>query len=66
MSAYSDQIRTIAPTYDPRHIEAMMRLQYSTLDRLSAAQFKREVLFCCICVEEDPDLAERCAKSFGL
>jgi hypothetical protein len=53
--------------YDPRHIEAYMRLEHSTLDGLSLSKFKREVTLCAQCVDEGGrDAAERNARSFGL
>lgn len=53
--------------YDPRHIEGYMRLQYGTLDHLSAADFRREVSVCIQCINEaGRDMAERNAQSFGL
>jgi hypothetical protein len=53
--------------YDPRHIEAYMRLEHSTLDGLSSAQFNKEINIAMDCVNLDgSDNAEKCAKSFGL
>ena len=53
--------------YDPRHIEAYMRLEHSTLDGLSKWQFDQEVLLCVECIKADGTVnAERCADSFGL
>jgi len=55
------------PGYDPRHIEAYMRIQYGTLDHLSRDDFKREVVICKQCTgAAGAEQAERCAKSFGL
>ena len=52
---------------DPRHVEAYMRLGHSTLDGLSASQFRNEVEGCIGCVHADGiENAERCAQSFGL
>lgn len=53
--------------YDPRHIEAYMRLEHSTLDSLTPKQFKDEVAVGMACVDADGiDNAEACARSFGL
>lgn len=53
--------------FNPRHIEAYMRLGHSTLDGLSLFQFTQEVLLCVECIRTDGTLnAERCAESFGL
>jgi hypothetical protein len=52
---------------DPRHVEAYMRLMYSTLDHLSESEFNREVQIGIECVREDGIVnAEQCAQSFGL
>ena len=49
---------------DPRHIEGFMRLQYGTLDHLTASQFAHE----CQLFDEvkDQDDWEENAQSFGL
>ena len=63
----SDGIRKLAPGYDPRHIEAYMRLQHATLNSLTRRQFTAEVRLCRACVDEGGiDAAKRCAQSFGL
>lgn len=52
---------------DPRHIEGYMRLGHSTLDGLSAAEFRLEVAVGLACLAEDGlEAAERNAQSFGL
>jgi len=52
---------------DPRHVEAYMRLEHSTLDGLSKSQFSVEVEGCIGCVLADGvENAESCAQSFGL
>jgi hypothetical protein len=66
-TSYTDRIKSLAPDYDPRHIEGYMRLAHSTLDRLSARQFKREVDISIACIREGgKEAAERNAQSFGL
>ena len=56
-----------APTHDPRHIEALMRVEYRTLDHLSAADFEREVYVCIKAIElMGRAEAEETARSFGL
>lgn len=56
-----------AQGYDPRHIEAFMRLLFSTLDHLSPDTFCREVALACACIDVGGVArAERCARSFGL
>ena len=64
---YADIIREFAPGYDPRHIEAYIRLAHSTLDGLSREQFRKEVEIGKACYHAAGHAdAERCAKSFGL
>lgn len=53
--------------YDPRHIEAYIRLEHSTLDGLSKPKFIKEIRIAIQCIDIDgKDTAEKCAKSFGL
>lgn len=53
--------------YDPRHIEAFMRLEHPTLDGLGKQQFRREVAIAAACVDEaGRDESEMCAESYGL
>lgn len=64
---YQARIKEIAPTYDPRHIEAFMRSEHGTLDKLSPSRFKSEVRIACMCVDEGgQEMAEKIAKSYGL
>ena len=65
---YQREIAKIAPpSYDPRHIEAYMRLEHATLGGLTARRFTAEIKLCMACVDEAGNIAaERCAKSFGL
>lgn len=55
-----------AADLDPRHIEAYMRLENSTLDGLSEPAFRQECVIAAYAVKHDPDGAERLARSFGL
>jgi hypothetical protein len=62
-SLYAATIRETAASLgfigtDPRHVEAFMRIAHSTLDGLSASQFRAEVWTACECV--------KAAGSFGL
>jgi hypothetical protein len=53
--------------YDPRHIEAFMRLEHGTLDAMSHEQFEREVEASRICVKSvSYEASEHLAKSFGI
>lgn len=52
---------------DPRHIEAYMRVEHTTLDGLNPRRFAAEVCLARQCVREGGrDMAERIAQSFGL
>jgi hypothetical protein len=63
---YQQKIKSLAPSYDPRHIEAYMRVEHNTLDKLSPSRFKSEVMLACMCVDEGgAEMAEKIAKSFG-
>ena len=67
MTAYTDRIKAIAPSYDPRHIEAFMRSEYGTLDHLSPAKFLNEVHLAIECIDaEGKQFAEKLAKSYGM
>ncbi len=69
MSLYQNTIKELlnGRAYDPRHIEAFMRLQHDTLDHLSREQMAAEVNICVACVDEDgKDEAELLAQSYGL
>lgn len=64
---YQAQIKKLAPSHDPRHIEAFMRSEHGTLDALSPSRFRAEVKIAAMCVDEGgKDMAERIAKSYGL
>jgi len=71
-SPYADSIReTLAKQgligrYDPRHIEAYMRLEHSTLDGLAAWQFDQEVATAAACIDAGgTNEAEALAESYG-
>ncbi|HPD73319.1 MAG TPA: hypothetical protein PLL30_16230 [Candidatus Krumholzibacteria bacterium] len=52
---------------DPRHVEAWMRLEHSTLDGLSRSRFTAEVKTALDCIAAVPTSeSESLAKSFGL
>lgn len=64
---YRDRITQLAPTYDPRHIEAFMRSEHGTLDHLSPDTFAAEVAIAVMCIEDGGmEFGERLAKSYGL
>jgi hypothetical protein len=53
--------------YDPRHVEAYMRLEHPTLDGLSPRAFRAEIQVACACIDEAGGAAaESCARSFAL
>ena len=64
----SDDLKSLGMSgIDPRHIEGYMRLEYSTLNGLSASQFRAEVSLCAECVVQGGvERAEENAMSFGL
>ena len=63
MTPYEHQIRPLAPGYDPRHIEAFMRVEHSTLDGLSPSRFRSEVRLAALAVDEGgKELAESVAS----
>ncbi|HOX27267.1 MAG TPA: hypothetical protein PLU44_16085 [Candidatus Krumholzibacteria bacterium] len=52
---------------DPRHVEAWMRLEHSTLDGLSRSRFTAEVKTALDCVAAAGTTeSEQLARSFGL
>jgi len=66
MTMYRDLIKRLAPEYDPRHIEAYIRVEHSTLDHLTPERFRAEVRIARLCIDEGGrEMAEQCARSFG-
>ncbi len=66
-SPYYTAIAELAPGYDPRHVEAYMRVEHPTLDHLDKERFAAEVRVACKCIDQGGlDLAEQCALSYGL
>lgn len=68
---YQDMIRTHAARLgfigiDPRHVEAIMRLEHGTLDSLSRSQFNAEIEAAIPFIVRDKSEAESLAQSFGL
>jgi hypothetical protein len=70
-SPYAHAIRPLLERFghvamDPRHVEAFMRLEHSTLDGLAAWQFAEEVRTAAECVAFSTlGDAEELAQSFG-
>ena len=65
--SYATQIRKIAPAYDPRHVEAIMRAEHGTLDHFSAEEFAAEVTVAVLAIEIGGEqLAEAVARTYGL
>jgi hypothetical protein len=64
---YEHLIKQFAPDkYDPRHIEAFMRVRHSTLEGLTRSEFRKEVKLAMACIDElGSTEAEKYAKSFG-
>lgn len=64
---YRDIFLELAPGYDPRHIEAYVRLEYSTLNHLPRSTLRREAQIAMQCIDEGgKESAEELAQSFGL
>jgi len=64
---YRARIKELAPTYDPRHVEAYMRSEYGTLDALSPGHFDAEVRTAVLCINAGGTaMAEQLAQSYGL
>lgn len=64
---YRNIFLKLAPGYDPRHIEAYVRLEYATLNHLPMATLRREARIAMGCIDVDGKLAaEELAESFGL
>jgi hypothetical protein len=51
---------------DPRHVEALMRLDSGTLERLCGERFRDEARRAAAIARADPGLAERTARSLRL
>lgn len=52
---------------DPRHVEAYIRLNHSTLNHLDWPEIRREVRIALGCIKHGGmEQAESCAQSFGL
>ena len=69
--SYADTFRKLQPTHDPRHIEAFIRLEYSTLNHLDLRTIKREANIAAECIaycaaNGQADHPEWLAVSFGL
>jgi hypothetical protein len=63
---YSRFISERAPSYDARHIEAVMRSEHGTLDHLSARDFTAAIDAACFWLDEmDPAQAEALARTYG-
>ena len=61
---YATTFKRLQPRYDPRHIEAYVRLEYSTLDGCSIEVLRREAAIAAMCIDTvGPIEAEACAVS---
>jgi len=66
MSYYARAIESLT-TSDPRHVEAWMRLEFGTLDHLTAERFESEVCIANACIAEAGiEESEALAVSYGL
>lgn len=67
MTYWQKTFAAMAPNYNPRHIEAYVRLECSILDNLSDARLRKEVKMAQQCIDIGGlDQAESLAKSYGL
>ena len=53
-----------AEGYDPKQVEAWMRLKYGTLDALSIEDFTSEVKIACQCIDADPIASMELADTY--
>ena len=66
-SSFAAEFKKLEPDFGPRHIEAYVRCEHSTLGRLSASMLRREARLAADCVRVGGiQAAEDCARSFGL
>ena len=65
---YATMIEDLAtPDYDPRHIEAMIRLRNPTLDGLSPGEFRKEVSVAVACIVKLGTVkTEEIARALGI
>ena len=67
MSFYAQTLLSLQPEYDPRHIEAYIRLEHPTLDGLTPDRLENEAFVARCCVDEGgKEAAEMLAQSYGL
>lgn len=69
MSFYQREIAEsgLSGKCDPRHIEAWMRVEHSTLDHLTRGEFLKEIRFAAECINEcGVEESEGLAQSYGL
>ncbi len=67
MKGYQQRIAELAPDLNPRFVEGLMRLEHGTLDGLSVAQFKEEIVIARACIAEaSTEELEKLARSYGL
>lgn len=63
---YQELFRGLYPQIDPRHIEALMRNEYGTLDHLGPETIICEARIAVVLIAVAPELVERLALSYGL
>lgn len=67
MSALAALFAELQPDFDPRHIEAYVRLEYPTLAHLPRSTLAREARIAADCIRTAGEAeAESLAQSFGL
>jgi hypothetical protein len=65
-SNYQRLINDLAPGVNPAGVEASMRLQYGTLDRLPRETFALEAGLAAAMERDQPGVLRRLADSFGM
>jgi hypothetical protein len=66
--AIEAQLKKMGKNHNPRHVEAYMRCEHSTLNGLSLPRFNKAIKVAVSQLEADNDVefAETVAKSYGL
>ncbi|HET8550903.1 MAG TPA: hypothetical protein VFM97_00315 [Gammaproteobacteria bacterium] len=67
MSFYTNEFKKLQPNHDPRHVEAFIRLEYSTLDHMDRETLKNEAGNAAHGIDYyGVEIAEALAQSYGL
>ena len=63
---YQRLLQKLAPELNPVGVEALMRLQYSTLDHLPRETFAKEAKLAAACERRSPGYLRQIAASMGM